>query len=373
MSDLFGQTKNLESQDQIVGPEDHFHIGGIGPEAVCWDLCHRIRIFEFPQQEFLKTAVAVEAPDCRWSQIQVGHQCSVIGILLEREQTPLNLRGFQSYGSAHGHKAMLGLPMKGCVGKLGSLPAFGEVLISCCHHSFFQRLLHTGDYYISQVLSFQRFDDCFVVESTVESDTGTRRGSRARELCQDASQKVGSSRAGTDIAWSQFHAEAQSSSIFAGNEWCVGRLAVTPLGHIAPSYPFLRSISDQACGIGVDHSAVKQAESMEEFRPQFVVGRLETPEFSATKAKQKGSQRVPMWEVVQAQQRRNQSIVNQTLSVLDPADAGNDSEDVRQENVGWMVLALLVIGPLDGELKEVPNCKTATKRPEETESSIARK
>jgi len=33
VSYFFGQTEELKSQDQVVGPENHLHIGSIGPEA----------------------------------------------------------------------------------------------------------------------------------------------------------------------------------------------------------------------------------------------------------------------------------------------------------------------------------------------------
>lgn len=42
----FGQTLMLERQDQVVGPQDHFHVSGIGPEAAGRDLSHGIGVLE---------------------------------------------------------------------------------------------------------------------------------------------------------------------------------------------------------------------------------------------------------------------------------------------------------------------------------------
>ena len=45
--------KKLKREDQVVSPENHFHIGGVGPEASRGDVRHIKRIFELAQQKFL--------------------------------------------------------------------------------------------------------------------------------------------------------------------------------------------------------------------------------------------------------------------------------------------------------------------------------
>lgn len=73
MLNFLGPAEELESQYQVVGPENGFHVGGIGPEAASGDLGHRIGSLELPQQKLLETPVAVESPDRRRAEIQVGH------------------------------------------------------------------------------------------------------------------------------------------------------------------------------------------------------------------------------------------------------------------------------------------------------------
>jgi hypothetical protein len=49
---------------------------------------------------------------------------------------------------------------------------------------------------------------------------------------------------------------------------------MTPLGNVAHGYPFLRAIGYKRCGIGIDNSAVEKIQTLEKFRPQFVVSGL---------------------------------------------------------------------------------------------------
>jgi hypothetical protein len=49
---------------------------------------------------------------------------------------------------------------------------------------------------------------------------------------------------------------------------------MTPLGNVAHGYSFLRAIGYKRCGIGIDNSAVEKIQTLEKFRPQFVVSGL---------------------------------------------------------------------------------------------------
>ena len=58
VSDFLGQTEFLESQDQVVSPQDHLHVSSIGPEAAGWNLGHCIGALELAQQKLLESPVA---------------------------------------------------------------------------------------------------------------------------------------------------------------------------------------------------------------------------------------------------------------------------------------------------------------------------
>src|SRR6266545_6303398 len=169
MLHLLGQAKRLESQDQIVGPQKDLHVGRIGPETAGGDFSHGVRIFELAQQKLLTRPVAVKAPDCRSRKLQVGHQHPVVGVAPEGEQTLLDCFGLQSHGSSYRYESMLCVPVKGCVSELGCLPASGEPLVSSGHHLFSQRSGHLGYNHIAQPLLVEGLDDCFVVESSIQS------------------------------------------------------------------------------------------------------------------------------------------------------------------------------------------------------------
>jgi len=112
VANIFGQTQVLESQDQVVRPQNHLHVSSMGPETAGRNLGHRIGALELAQQKFLQSPVAVKTPNRRWAQLQVGDQRLVVGVLLEGKKSLLNRFGFQSRSSAHGHKPMVLLPTK---------------------------------------------------------------------------------------------------------------------------------------------------------------------------------------------------------------------------------------------------------------------
>jgi hypothetical protein len=78
-----------------------------------------------------------------------------------------------------------------------------------------------------------------------------------------------------------------------------------------------------------------------------------------------------MRKVVQAQQRWDESVVDQALSVLDAPQPGHNGKDMGQKEVGGMKVPVVVLGPTDGELKKVSNCKSTTKGLKQTEASKA--
>src|SRR5215472_11193 len=78
-----------------------------------------------------------------------------------------------------------------------------------------------------------------------------------------------------------------------------------------------------------------------------------------------------MGKVVQTPQRRDESVVDQALSVLDATQAGHDGIDMGQKQVGRMVVPVIVIGPANRKLKEVTNCKCAAEGLKQTEASKA--
>ena len=136
-------------------------------------------------------------------------------------------------------------------------------------------------------------------------------------------------------------------------------------------HPFLRPISHERGGIGIDGRAGQRAQAAEQFCPQFVVGRFQASQGLGAKTQQESSQRVPMREIVQAQQGRDESVVDQALSVLDPAQTRHDGKDVGQKQVGRMVSAVIVVGPVDEHLQEAPNLQTPAKCLEKTQPAEA--
>ena len=97
MLNFLRQAEELESQHQVVSPQQHLHVGRIGPEASGGNLGHGIGTFEFPQQKLLKSSVAIETLDGLWSELQIGNERSVVSVPLESEELLLDLFGFQSY------------------------------------------------------------------------------------------------------------------------------------------------------------------------------------------------------------------------------------------------------------------------------------
>lgn len=86
-----GHTQRLERQDQIVCPEDHLHVCGIGPETQGENLGHMISVLEVSKQQLLESPVGVELTDGRQSQFLVGDQDPVMSVAFKSEQMLLDL------------------------------------------------------------------------------------------------------------------------------------------------------------------------------------------------------------------------------------------------------------------------------------------
>jgi len=143
-------------------------------------------------------------------------------------------------------------------------------------------------------------------------------------------------------------------------------------GNVTPGHTFLRSIGHQGRGIGINDGTVENVEATEELTPQFVVGRLQAAQGHRAKAQQESPQRIAMGEITQPQERRNESVVNQTLGVFDATQTYHNGKDVGQKQVGGMKVTVIVIGPAYVGLQEATNCKTPAKGLKETEASKAR-
>jgi hypothetical protein len=146
---------------------------------------------------------------------------------------------------------------------------------------------------------------------------------------------------------------------------------VTALGNITPRHPFLGSIREERGGIGIDDSAVAHVQALEKLGAKFVVGSSEAAQRLRIEAQQKRPQRVAMRKIVQAQQRWDESLVNQALSVLDAPQSGYNGKNMGQKKIGGMKVPVIVLGPTHRELKKVPNCKSTTEGLEQIKAAKA--
>src|SRR5262245_35128525 len=352
MLHFFGQTQKLECQDQVVSPQDHLQVGGVGPEAAGGNLGHSISTLELAEQKFLEGSVAVQTPHCLWSQLQVGDQSSVIGVVLEGEKPFLDFFGFLSHGSAHGHISVLCFPVERSLGKLGCLPTAGKIVVSSLDHAVLQRLVHSGNDGVAQPSCIEGFDNLSVVEGSIEPHPGAAGSNRGRKFLQDRLQEVPGARGGVHVARSEFHPQAQTAFALAGDDRCVRSLAMASFGDVAHRRTFLGSIGDQRCGIGIDDGTVEQAQSLEEVVTESVVRCFETLKFLSTEAPQKSPQSVAMRKVGKTQDRWDQAVVDQALSAFDSSRASHNGKEVSQKKIHRMIVPVLVIGPAHVELQE---------------------
>lgn len=367
------QTQGLERSYQVVGPEDHLHEGGVGPKASGRDLGHVVRALELAQEEFLGGPIAVEAPDGFGSQIEMGHQGPVVGVTAEGEQVLLRLFRLEAHRSSHRHKAVFLLPVERGIGKLGGLPSFGKIVVASLDHPLPEGLGHPSDDHVSQASLVERKGDLPVVESPIEPETGTGSGDRAGQLVDLGFQEHPSSGRGVDVAGAKLHPEGESRRALAGKNGSVGAVAVPPLGDVAQGDSFLMPIGDESGRIGVHDGAVSQVQKWKQNGATPVVGCLEAAQVSRAEPPQEGAQGIAVREVGQAQQRGDQSVVDQRLRILDPTDSRDDGEEVCQEQVCRMIGAVMVSWLADIRLEKPPQAEGVAKLVEKAQSPEAGK
>jgi hypothetical protein len=78
-----------------------------------------------------------------------------------------------------------------------------------------------------------------------------------------------------------------------------------------------------------------------------------------------------MGKVVQTQQRGDESVVDQALSVLDATQAHHDGKHMGQKQVGGMVAPVIVVGPPNENLQEAADLQTPAESVKEAEASKA--
>ena len=128
---------------------------------------------------------------------------------------------------------------------------------------------------------------------------------------------------------------------------------MAPLGDVAHGRALLRTIREQGGRIGIHNGAVEEPQPLEQFGSELVVGSLQAVKRRGPKTPQEAPQGIAVREVRQPQQGRDEAIVDERLGILDPADAGHHSEDMRQEQIDGMVFPVRVVGPANVELEKV--------------------
>lgn len=167
---FFWQAKKLKSKNQVVSPKYDFHVSGICPKTACWNLSHEERIFEFADEQFLESPVAVKSPDSFWEQIQISKdQSPVVGVALVGEQIPLGFFWFELDGTSDRCKVMLLFESCEGVGELCGFPTLCKFVISGGEHSAFEGIAHLGYDHISQPFSIERTDNVLVVKGTIQA------------------------------------------------------------------------------------------------------------------------------------------------------------------------------------------------------------
>lgn len=278
----------------------------------------------------------------------------MVGGAFEGEQAPLDVFGFQRGRPPHRDEAMLVLLGERGVSEHGRLPATRELVGAGGHHASAQGRGHPGDDHVTQPVGRQGVGDGLVVERAVEPHPRPRHGNRSGQRGPHALQESPGARGGMDVAGSERQPQAPACPPLAGEEGRGGGFAMPPLRDIAHGGPFLRSKHEQGRRIGIHDGAVLDPGARAERLPEPVVRRLQALEFRRTKPPQDGPQGIPMGELGQPHQGRDQPLGEETLGVLDPAQAGHQGEDVGQEEIGGMAVPVGILGPADVELEEVP-------------------
>ena len=370
MLEFFRQAQKLKGTNEIVGPEDDFHVSGIGQETSCRNLGQCVRVLEFSKQEFLKSSIAIETPDVVRFQIESVYESAVVGVVLKREETGLELFRFQGRRPSHRHKPMGDFPIEGRIEKFGGFPAFRKFGVLSSYHGSFQRTRQLGHDHISDLCRFERENEVFVVKSAVESNAGSGGGNRRWQFVQHLFEKQPRPRTGMNIAGPKVHAQRKPHSSFAGDHRRIRRFS-TVLSIESHRRSFLSAKHGQGGGIGIDARAVLKAHGWKQPAPELVVRRLQTPQMFGSKPMQEISQRFSMREYWQSQQRRQKAVGNERLGIFDSSDACDDRIDVREKNVGRMKLEVVVARPTNIGLEESSQGNRFAKRLKKYESAIS--
>ena len=368
---LLGQAQALEGAHEIVGPEHQFQVGRVGPEASGGNRRQMVGVLELSPEEFLCRSVAVAAPDRLGGQGEIGDQGAMVDVALEGKQMLLGFRRFVGDGSAHRDEPMFLLPVEGGVGELGRFPAFAEGVIPSRDHPVLEGLGHLGDNHVADPCPVEGLGDVLVVEGPIEAQAGARGRNRPGQLVQLRDQEWPGTRARRDIAGSQFRAQRQSCPAFAGEDRGVGAVAMTPLRDVAPGHPFLVAIRDEGGGVGIHDGIVTQPQTLEQIGADTVVGGFQAGQVPWGEAPQERPERIAVRKVRQAQEWRNESVVEKRLGVLDPPDPRYNRDEVRQTQVHGMVGPRVIGRPIDMGLKEAPHPQRVAKQVEQAQTTKA--
>lgn len=174
-----------------------------------------------------------------------------------------------------------------------------------------------------------------------------------------------------NIARSQFYSQRKSDSSFAGKNWSIRRLFVTELGNVANRGAFPVAVNLEGCGIGIDHCAVKEPKLPEELGSEFVVRTFQTLQILQVESPKESSQGIAMRKIRKTQNRGNESIVNERLSVLDSTDPSHDGKNMSQEQVYRMIFSVLVSWPADVKLQKVPEADKFAKLSKKKKTAVS--
>lgn len=127
----------------------------------------------------------------------------------------------------------------------------------------------------------------------------------------------------------------------------------------------------QRCRVAIHGSAVEDAKSLEEFGPDFVVGRLKALQRFFIETPEERPQCIAVRGFGETQDRRDQAVVQQGLGIFDAADTGNDGEQVRQKKIAGVALSVMVAWPANMVLQEMPQTQRFAKLHKKADSSPA--
>lgn len=153
------------------------------------------------------------------------------------------------------------------------------------------------------------------------------------------------------VTRTKLQGQAQSAPALVGQERRIGSLAFVGFV-VADCGRFLFAVDRQLSGVHVHHGVPEEAEPLEKFPAQVVVGCLEVAEIPGVESPKELPKRVAMRKIRQAQQVGEQAVELEGLGVFHATDPGHDGEKVREEKVRRVKLAVRVGGPAAVNLEE---------------------